>query len=168
MKELVVDDALKPGLESVLSSTKSSWAKTWVRRNRQKGGARLAYGGKRLTPETESYYMAPAIFTETAASMRMNREEIFGPVASVIRVRNYEEALAVANETPYRLSAGIVTTSLKYTSHFKRHSQSGLVMVNLPTARLDYHVHRRAEEVELRSTGAGRLREGVVYDCEDS
>ena len=84
--------------------------------------------------------MAPAIFTETAAAMRINREEIFGPVASVIRVKNYDEALAVANDTPYGLSAGIVTTSLKHASHFKRHSQSGLVMVNLPTAGLDYHV----------------------------
>jgi aldehyde dehydrogenase (NAD+) len=84
--------------------------------------------------------MAPAIFTETAAPMRINREEIFGPVASVIRVKNYEEALAAANDTPYGLSAGIVTTSLKHASHFKRHSQSGLVMVNLPTAGLDYHV----------------------------
>ena len=45
-----------------------------------------------------------------------------------------------ANDSPYGLSAGIVTTSLKYASHFKRHSQSGLVMVNLPTAGLDYHV----------------------------
>jgi aldehyde dehydrogenase (NAD+) len=46
----------------------------------------------------------------------------------------------MANDTPYGLSAGIVTTSLKYSCHFKRHSTSGLVMVNLPTAGLDYHV----------------------------
>ena len=72
--------------------------------------------------------------------MRINREEIFGPVAAVIRVKDYEEALAVANDTPFGLSAGIVTTSLKYASHFKRNSKSGLVMVNLPTAGLDYHV----------------------------
>lgn len=84
--------------------------------------------------------MAPAIFTDTAPEMRINREEIFGPVAAVIRVRNYEEALAVANDTPFGLSSGIVTTSLKYATHFKRNSVSGLVMVNLPTAGLDYHV----------------------------
>ena len=84
--------------------------------------------------------MAPALFTETTANMRINREEIFGPVASVIRVRNYDEALAEANNTPFGLSAGIATTSLKFASHFKRHSQSGMVMVNLPTAGVDYHV----------------------------
>ena len=72
--------------------------------------------------------------------MRINSEEIFGPVAAVIRVRDYDEALATANATPFGLSAGIVTTSLKYASHFKRNSESGLVMVNLPTAGLDYHV----------------------------
>ena len=84
--------------------------------------------------------MAPAIFTDTAQEMRINQEEIFGPVAAVIRVRDYDEALAVANATPFGLSAGIVTTSLKHASHFKRNSESGLVMVNLPTAGLDYHV----------------------------
>ena len=69
--------------------------------------------------------MAPAIFTDTSPEMRINHEEIFGPVAAVIRVKNYEEALAVANETPFGLSAGIVTTSLKYATHFKRNSRAG-------------------------------------------
>jgi aldehyde dehydrogenase (NAD+) len=98
------------------------------------------YGGERLQRGTEGYYMAPAIFTDSAPEMRINREEIFGPVASVIRVKSYDEALQVANDTPFGLSSGIVTTSLKHASHFKRHAQSGLVMVNLPTAGLDYHV----------------------------
>jgi len=72
--------------------------------------------------------------------MRFSREEIFGPVASVIRVKNYEEALAVANDTPFGLSAGIATTSLKHATHFKRNSEAGMVMVNLPTAGVDFHV----------------------------
>src|SRR5205823_12247465 len=72
--------------------------------------------------------------------MRISREEIFGPVASVIRARDYEEALALANDTEFGLSTGIVTTSLKHASHFKRHAQAGMVMVNLPTAGVDYHV----------------------------
>ena len=84
--------------------------------------------------------MAPALFADTAPSMRINREEIFGPVASVVRVKNYDEALAVANDTEFGLSAGTATTSLEHATHFKRHSQSGLVMVNLPTAGVDYHV----------------------------
>lgn len=72
--------------------------------------------------------------------MRIAREEIFGPVAAVIRVKDYEEALAVANDTPYGLSSGIFTASLKYAAHFQRNSEAGMVMVNLPTAGVDYHV----------------------------
>ena len=71
--------------------------------------------------------------------MRINREEIFGPVASVIRVKDYDEALAVANDTEFGLSAGICTTSLKHASHFRRNAEAGMVMVNLPTAGIDYH-----------------------------
>ena len=112
--------------------------------------------------------MAPALFTDTTPEMRINREEIFGPVAAVIRVKNYDEALAVANDTPYGLSAGIVTTSLKYASHFKRNSTSGLVMVNLPTAGLDYHVPfggRKKSSYGPREQGT--LREGVLHDRQD-
>jgi aldehyde dehydrogenase (NAD+) len=103
-------------------------------------GATLAVGGERLKLAADGFYMAPALFSESTAGMRINREEIFGPVASVIRVKDYEEALATANDTPFGLSAGIATTSLKYATHFKRHSQAGMVMVNLPTAGVDYHV----------------------------
>jgi aldehyde dehydrogenase (NAD+) len=105
----------------------------------QEEGAKLT-GGQRLNRETEGYYLAPALFTETTNAMRINREEIFGPVASVIRVKDYDEALAVANDTDFGLSSGICTASLKYASHFKRNSEAGMVMVNLPTAGVDYHV----------------------------
>jgi len=103
-------------------------------------GAHLVCGGERLQREKDGFYMAPALFTETTNDMRINREEIFGPVATVIRVKDYEEALAVANDTQFGLSSGICTTSLKYADHFKRHAQAGMVMVNLPTAGVDYHV----------------------------
>ena len=72
--------------------------------------------------------------------MRINREEVFGPIASVMRVKNYEEALEATNDSDLGLTAGICTTSLKYSAHFKRHAQVGMTMVNLPTAGVDYHV----------------------------
>ena len=106
----------------------------------QREGARLAAGGERLTRDTDGYYLAPALFVDATRTMRISREEIFGPVACVIRAKDYDEALAIANDTDTGLSAGIVTTSLKYASHFKRHAQAGMVMVNLPTAGVDYHV----------------------------
>jgi acyl-CoA reductase-like NAD-dependent aldehyde dehydrogenase len=141
MKRLVVDDALKPGTEigPVVDQRQLEKNFEYIEIGRREGG-RLVHGGERLKRETEGYYMAPAIFTDTSPEMRINREEIFGPVASVIQVKNYDEALAVANDTPFGLSSGIVTTSLRHASHFKRHTQSGVVMVNLPTAGLDYHV----------------------------
>lgn len=100
----------------------------------------LLTGGERPAVSTEGYYLAPALFTDTTNDMRINREEIFGPVAAVIRVKDYEEALHTANDTEFGLSSGICTTSLKYATHFKRHSQAGMVMVNLPTGGVDYHV----------------------------
>jgi aldehyde dehydrogenase (NAD+) len=141
MKTLVVDDALKAGTEigPVVDQRQLDKNLEYVEVGK-KEGARLAEGGGRLKRSTEGYYMAPALFTDSAPEMRINQEEIFGPVAAIIRVKDYEEALAMANATPFGLSAGIVTTSLKYASHFKRNSESGLVMVNLPTAGLDYHV----------------------------
>ena len=106
----------------------------------KKEGATLAFGGRPLDRDPAGFYLEPALFTDTGNSMRINREEVFGPVAAVIPVRDYDEALAVANDTDFGLSAGICTTSLKHAAHFRRNSQAGMVMVNLPTAGVDYHV----------------------------
>ncbi|KAA0218698.1 MAG: aldehyde dehydrogenase family protein [Lautropia sp.] len=103
-------------------------------------GATLACGGERISASTPGFYLAPTVFVDTHNGMRINREEIFGPVASVIRVADYEEALAVANDTEFGLTSGICTNSLRHASHFKRHAQAGMVMVNAPTAGVDFHV----------------------------
>ena len=103
-------------------------------------GGQLAFGGKPVKRASPGYYMEPALITETTADMTINREEVFGPVVSVIRVKNYEEALHLANDTPFGLSAGICTRSLSRAMHFRRNAQAGQVMVNLPTAGVDYHV----------------------------
>lgn len=97
-------------------------------------------GGEVLSRPTEGFFMAPALVMETCNDMRINREEVFGPVASVLRARDYDEALALANDTEFGLSAGICTRSLKHATHFKANAQAGMVMVNLPTAGVDYHV----------------------------
>lgn len=103
-------------------------------------GAQLAHGGELVEQETNGYFMSPALFVNTTNDMQVNREEIFGPIACVIKVEDYEEALAVCNDSEFGLTAGIITNSLKHSSHFKRHAKSGCVMVNLPTAGTDYHV----------------------------
>ncbi len=84
--------------------------------------------------------MQPAQFTEATNTMHIAREEIFGLVACVIRAKNYDGALTIANDTEFGLAAGACTTSLQYASHFEHNSEAGTVMVNLPTAGVDYHV----------------------------
>jgi aldehyde dehydrogenase (NAD+) len=141
LKALKVDDALAPGTDigPVVDQSQLDQDLSYLDIGR-KEGAKLVLGGERLKRQHEGYYLAPALFTEASNQMRISREEIFGPVASVIRAKDYDEALALANDTEFGLSAGIVTTSLKHASHFKRHMQAGMVMVNLPTAGVDYHV----------------------------
>ena len=106
----------------------------------QAEGATLAAGGERLRRTTNGFYQAPALLTDTTEHMHINQDEVFGPVASVIRVTGFDEALVVANGVRFGLAAGICTTSLKHASRFRRDAQAGMVMVNLPTAGVDYHV----------------------------
>ncbi|MGE0500547.1 MAG: aldehyde dehydrogenase family protein [Rhizobiaceae bacterium] len=141
LKNLVVDNALKAGTQigPVVDEAQLAQDEKYVAIGREEG-ARLVFGGERLNRETPGFYLQPALFTEATNQMRISREEIFGPVASVIRVKDYDEALAVANDTPFGLSSGICTTSLKHATHFKRNAEAGMVMVNLPTAGVDFHV----------------------------
>lgn len=103
-------------------------------------GAQLLCGGEPLKRDTEGYYFSPAVFADVDSRMRVAQEEIFGPVATVIPADDYEHALALANDTEFGLSSGICTQSLKHATHFKRSIQAGMVMVNVPTAGVDYHV----------------------------
>jgi len=141
MKALKVDDALKAGTDigPVVDERQLEQDLKYIELGK-KEGARLVQGGNRLEREKQGYYLEPALFIDSTPTMTINREEIFGPVASVIRVKDYDEALAVANDTAFGLSSGIATTSLKHAEHFKRNSAAGMVMVNLPTAGVDYHV----------------------------
>jgi aldehyde dehydrogenase (NAD+) len=105
-----------------------------------KEGGRKVVGGEPLKLATPGYYVSPALIADTRLDMRINCEEVFGPVASTVRVKDYDEALAAANAGEFGLSAGIMTTSLKYARHFVRNVRAGMVMTNLPTAGVDYHV----------------------------
>jgi aldehyde dehydrogenase (NAD+) len=157
LKTLVVDDALKPGthIGPVVDERQLATDTDYIDIGRQEG-AKLAFGGETIARDNPGFYLQPTLFTEATNQMRISREEIFGPVASVIRVKDYDEALAVANDTPFGLSAGIATTSLKHATHFKRNSEAGMVMVNLPTAGVDFHVPfggRKASSFGSREQG---------------
>jgi len=111
----------------------------WLDRGRTEG-AELLTGGQRLERSTEGYFMAPSVFADTRNDMSINREEMFAPITCIIPADSYAEALAVANDTSFGLTAGIMTRSLARAAHFRANMRAGCVMVNLPTAGTDYHV----------------------------
>jgi acyl-CoA reductase-like NAD-dependent aldehyde dehydrogenase len=138
---LRVGDALDPATQMgpIVNESQMNTTLSYVEIAKREGG-RILTGGDRLSLDKPGWYVRPAVIADTTEKMRVNAEEIFGPVASVIRVRNYDEALGMANSGEFGLSAGIVTTSLKYARNFQRAARAGMLMVNLPTAGVDYHV----------------------------
>jgi alpha-ketoglutaric semialdehyde dehydrogenase len=106
---------------------------------RQEGGDVLC-GGEQVERATNGYFMTPAVVTGTRNGCQFNQEELFAPIASIIKVSSYDEALAVTNDTRFGLTAGIITRDLARATHFRRNVRTGCVMVNLPTAGTDYHV----------------------------
>ncbi len=106
----------------------------------QKEGGELRCGGEQVERATQGYFMSPAVFTGTQNDWQVNREELFAPMACVIKVDSYEQALQTVNDTRFGLTSGIITTSLARATHFRRNVRTGCVMINLPTAGTDYHV----------------------------
>ncbi len=141
VKALKVGDALDPStnIGPVSSESQLKTSLDYVGIATREGG-RLLTGGEAVKLDKPGYYFAPALLADTRQDMRINCEEVFGPVASVLKVKDYDEALAVANAGDFGLSAGICTTSLKYAHHFVRNVRAGVTMTNLPTAGIDYHV----------------------------
>ncbi|MBO9501160.1 aldehyde dehydrogenase family protein [Brevundimonas sp. A19_0] len=141
LKGLKVGDALDPStnIGPAVSEDQREVSYCYMAVASDEGG-RIVAGGDRLQLDRPGWYVRPTLITETAPAMRINNEEVFGPVASTIRVASYEEALDVANGVEFGLSAGIVTASLNYARDFQRRAKAGMTMVNLPTAGVDYHV----------------------------
>lgn len=136
-----VGHALSEGTElgPVVSETQMNKILGYMDVAKEEGGE-LITGGTRLERDTEGYYLAPTIYTRTKNDMRVNREEIFGPMTCVQKVSSYEEGLEIANDTEFGLAASIITNNLKEAEHYKRNARYGSVLVNLATAGLDYHV----------------------------
>ena len=140
LASLKVGNALTSGIDigPVASAEQLATDLSYLEIARQEG-AELLCGGEQLDLDTRGHYLSPALVA-AQPEHRIAREEVFGPVAAVLRADDYEHALALANDTEFGLCAGIATTSLKYATHFKRHAEVGMVMVNLPTAGVDPHV----------------------------
>ena len=158
MKRLVIGDGLDPNTDigPVISHEQKEQILEYLCIGESEGAQLLMSGAPEGMPST-GHYVIPALFVDTHSAMRINREEIFGPVASVIKVKDFKHALDVANDVEFGLSAGICTQSLKAASDYKRRVQAGMVMVNLPTAGVDYHVAfggRKASSYGPREQGS--------------
>ncbi|KXO13377.1 Aldehyde dehydrogenase B [Moritella sp. JT01] len=141
MSELKVGHALEEGvfMGPVVDGKQLDANFDWIDTARKSGGE-LAFGGERLSLEHEGFYMSPTLFVNTKNDWTVNQEEVFAPMASVIRVTDLDEAIATTNDTRFGLTSGIITQSLRTSTLFKQQAQTGCVMVNLPTAGTDYHV----------------------------
>ena len=140
LSDLKVGDArdLQTQMGPVVSAEQLDIDKTYIEIGRSEG-AELIHGGMRPENMPNWYYLAPTLFASSSNEMRINREEIFGPIASVQCVGSYDEALHIANDTDYGLSGGIITTDINRQRHFRDHAQVGMVQINLPTAGMDFH-----------------------------
>ncbi|CCN49620.1 putative Aldehyde dehydrogenase [Vibrio nigripulchritudo MADA3029] len=141
MSELKVGHALDDGIfmGPVVDGNQLEANFAWLEKARA-SGAELVFGGERLSLKHEGYYMSPTLFLDTKNQWEVNQEEVFAPMASVIRASDLDEAIAITNDTRFGLTGGIITQSLRTSALFKQQAQTGCVMVNLPTAGTDYHV----------------------------
>lgn len=141
MSSLKVGHALDDGIfmGPVVDGKQLDANLSWVEKARQ-SGAELAVGGERLNMKHDGFYMSPTLFLNTKNSWEVNQEEVFAPLACVIRVADLDEAIETTNDTRFGLTGGIITQSLRTSALFKQQAQTGCVMVNLPTAGTDYHV----------------------------
>ena len=121
-------------------------------------GARVLYGGERLQegPYARGFFSTPAVIADVASAMRVAQEEIFGPVLGVLPARDIDHAVEIANDIRFGLSAAICTRSLSAAYEFINRVQAGLVMVNLPSAGVEYHVPfggSKASSMGMREQG---------------
>lgn len=105
-------------------------------------GARLVLGGNRLTggDYDKGYFVEPTIFADVTENMRLAQEEIFGPVLAVMKAKDFTDAMRIANNIPFGLSASVQTTNLSRVFEFVYGCEAGLLTINLPSAGVEYQL----------------------------
>ena len=122
-------------------------------------GARLAYGGHALSDGdySQGYYVEPTIFTEVASDMRIAQEEIFGPVLTVFRAEDLDDAVRISNDVQFGLSSSVYTRDLPRAFRYINTVEAGMVHVNAPTLGGEVHLPFGG----LKSSGVGQREQGV-------
>lgn len=105
-------------------------------------GARLVLGGNRLTGGAydKGYFVEPTIFADVTENMRLAQEEVFGPVLAVMKAKDFTDAMRIANNIPFGLSASVQTTNLSRVFEFVYGCEAGLLTINLPSAGVEYQL----------------------------
>jgi acyl-CoA reductase-like NAD-dependent aldehyde dehydrogenase len=158
---LRVGDGLDPATEMGPSITAAQLGKVveYVGIGRAEG-ARLVTGGQRLTagPHAKGFFHEPTIFADVTPTMRIAREEIFGPVVSVLRCGSLDEAIDIANDVAYGLSAAIYTQDITRAFTAMRDVYTGLFYVNAPTIGAEVHLPFGG----TKATGNGHREAGIA------
>ncbi len=127
-----------------------------------KEGARLVLGGNKVNNRdlAYGYYIEPTLFDEVKPSMSIAQEEIFGPVLALIKVENLDEALQVANDVKYGLSASIFTNHLDEVFQYLNEMEAGMIRVNGETTGLEFHAPfggLKASSTQARELGRAAM-----------
>jgi acyl-CoA reductase-like NAD-dependent aldehyde dehydrogenase len=129
--------ALGPAIDERQLSTTLEFVATG-----QKEGARLVYGGERLSdgPHAHGWFSRPAIMTAVPSRSRLGQEEVFGPLLGIIEADGFDQAVDLANDVRFGLSASICTRDLSRALQYVDRAQAGMIMVNLPSAGVEYQI----------------------------
>jgi aldehyde dehydrogenase (NAD+) len=142
-KKLKVGNGLKPGVDigPAVDEAQLNTDLTYIDIGRKEAGEPVI-GGHRLTggEYDKGYFIAPTIFKDVTEKMTIAQEEIFGPVLAVMRAKDFEDAMRIANNIPFGLSASIQTTNVSRVFDFVHKAEAGLLTVNLPSAGVEYQL----------------------------
>lgn len=142
-KKLKVGDGMQPGIEigPAVDEAQLNTDLRYIEIGKNEG-AQLCAGGKRLTGDgfNKGYFIEPTVFADVTEDMTIAREEIFGPVLAVMRARDFDDAMRIANNIPLGLSASLQTTNVSRVFEYVHRMEAGLLTVNLPSAGVEYQL----------------------------
>jgi aldehyde dehydrogenase (NAD+) len=142
-KKLKVGNGLEAGIDigPAIDQSQLDTNIKYAELGRQEAGEPLI-GGKRLTGGAydKGYFFEPTIFTNVTENMRIAQEEIFGPILAVMRAKDFSDAMRIANNIPFGLSASLQTTNLSRMFDYVYGMEAGLLTVNLPSAGVEYQL----------------------------
>ncbi|MDR2433195.1 MAG: aldehyde dehydrogenase family protein, partial [Treponema sp.] len=134
--DFVVGDGMNPQVNvgPIINEKAGNDIMAWIQSARDEGAV-IAAGGHQLTGGIfdKGFYIEPTVITNVKPGMKVAVDEIFGPVLSVIRAKDFDEAVSIANDTKYGLASSIYTDNLEYIYRFQKEIESGMVHINHPT-----------------------------------